>query len=84
MGRGLGASGAFKALAAWAANLAAPSYAPSHEVLSEYLDTGRHPLETWLVFEIVGVFAGALISALLARRVVVGIERKMNAPAGQG
>ena len=32
--------------------------------------TGRsHPLKAWLVFEVIGVVAGALLSGLLARRV---------------
>lgn len=75
MGRGLGASGAFKAVAAWAASLVAPAYAESREFLADYLDTGVHPLQTWLVFEVLGVFTGALISALLASRVIVGVEK---------
>jgi len=79
MGRGLGASGAFKAFAAWTASFVAPSWAHSREFLGEYLAAGMpHPLKEWLFFEVIGVFAGALISALFARRVRVGFEKGPN------
>ncbi len=75
VGRGLGASGAFNALAAWLASLVAPAYARSNEFLSGYLAGETHPLKTWLVFEMAGLFAGAFLSGLLARRLAGGIER---------
>ena len=76
MGRGLGASGAFKAFAAWMLSFVAPSWAASHEFLGEYLAPGAaHPLKEWLFFEVIGVFTGALISALFARRLLVGLEK---------
>ena len=63
MGRGLGASGAFSAVVAWAVNGLAPGYAASHEYLSPYVGDGStHPLKAWLVFEVMGAFVGALIS----------------------
>lgn len=76
MGRGLGASGAFKAFTAWAVSLVAPGYAHSRTFLGEYLaDPATSPLKDWLVLEVVGVFAGGLISALLASRVRLGVEK---------
>jgi len=76
MGRGLGASGAFKAFAAWLMAFVAPAWVQSHEFLGEYLAPGAvHPLKQWLFFEVIGVFAGALVSALFARRMRVGVER---------
>jgi hypothetical protein len=76
MGRGLGASGAFNAFAAWIAGLVAPGTTRENAFLSEYLTGGiGHPLKSWLFFEVLGVFAGGLISALLASRVVVGVEK---------
>lgn len=76
MGRGLGASGAVNAFVAWTVNLVAPEHARSREFLAEYIGDGStHPLKAWLVFEVLGVFAGALVSGLLARRVVTSVER---------
>ncbi len=75
MGRGLGASGAVSALVAGGMNAVAPAHAQSREWLSGYLAGGANPFKEWLVFEVVGVFAGALLSGLLARRVAVGIEK---------
>ncbi len=76
MGRGLGASGAFSATAAWALNAVAPSYVAGNEFLEPYIGDGStHPLKAWLVFEVLGVFLGALISGLLAGRMKVMVER---------
>lgn len=76
MGRGLGASGAFSALVAWALHAVAPTYVAGNEFLSPYIGDGStHPLKAWLVFEVMGVFAGALVSGLLAGRVVRTIEK---------
>lgn len=76
MGRGLGASGAFSAAVAWAMNAIAPGYVARNEYLSPYIGDGStHPLKAWLVFEVVGVFAGALLSGLLAGRVKRVIEK---------
>ena len=75
MGRGLGASGAFNSGVAWLVSLAAPGYAGSNAFLSRYLEADTHPLKTWLVFEVGGVFAGALLSGLLASRVARTVEK---------
>jgi len=76
MGRGLGASGAFSAFVAWAASAVAPGWVARNEYLSPYIGDGSsHPLKAWLVFEVMGVFAGALLSGLLAGRVKRTIEK---------
>jgi len=76
MGRGLGASGAFSSTVAWAVNVVAPAHAQANEYFQGYLGDGTsHPLKAWLVFEVIGVAAGALLSGLLAGRVRVTVEK---------
>lgn len=83
MGRGLGASGAVNAFVAWIVNLAAPARAQSNGFLGEYIGDGTtHPLKAWLVFEVAGVFVGALLSALLASRLSFTVERGPRVSAG--
>jgi hypothetical protein len=76
MGRGLGASGAFSSMVSWLVSLVAPAHAQANEYMQQYLGDGStHPLKAWLVFEVVGVAAGALLSGLLAGRAHVAIEK---------
>jgi hypothetical protein len=75
VGRGLGASGAFNSTIAWATSLLAPDYARANPFLAGYLESGEHPLKAWLVFEVAGVAAGALLSGLLANRFAATVER---------
>lgn len=76
MGRGLGASGAFSSTLAWTVDLLAPAHAAANEYYQGYLGDGStHPLKAWLVFEVLGVLAGALLSGLLAGRVRVDVEK---------
>jgi uncharacterized membrane protein YedE/YeeE len=76
MGRGLGASGAFSSLVASVVDAIAPQHAAANEFYAEYLgDKTQSPLMDWLVFEVLGVFAGGLISGALAGRIVKSIER---------
>jgi hypothetical protein len=76
VGRGLGASGAFSAVVAWVVSSVAPAHAQSNGFLAGYLGDGQtSPLKAWLLFEVVGVFIGALISGLLAHRVQVMVEK---------
>ena len=82
VGRGLGASGAFNSTIAWLVSLVAPAYARSNEFLAAYLEEGTHPLKSWLVFEVVGVFVGALLSGLLAGRVAPTVEKGPRVSVG--
>lgn len=82
MGRGLGASGAISALVAAGMNAVAPAHAATREWLAGYLAAGNNPLKEWLVFEVLGVLVGALISGLLARRVVVAVEKGPRVSTG--
>ena len=76
VGRGLGASGAFNSVIAWAVNAVAPGHAKSNEFIAGYLGDGTSsPLKSWLLFEVIGVFAGAMFSGLLAGRAKVMTEK---------
>jgi uncharacterized membrane protein YedE/YeeE len=84
MGRGLGASGAFKAGVAWVGSLVAPAHTAANPYLGEYVaEDAPHPLKTWLVVEVAGLFVGALASGLLAGRVRRVVEKgpRISAPA---
>ncbi len=82
VGRGLGASGGFSALVAGGVNAVAPAHAQRLEWLSNYLLPGTNPLQEWLLFEVVGVFAGALLSGLLAHRVRLGVDKGPRVATG--
>ncbi len=75
MGRGLGASGGVSAAVAGLLDLVAPAHVRSREWLAGYLAGGSNPFKEWLVFEGLGVFIGALLSGLVARRVVLSVEK---------
>jgi hypothetical protein len=76
VGRGLGATGAFNSVIAFAVSTVAPEHARNNEFIAGYLnDDGTSPLKSWLLFEVVGLFAGAMFSGLLAGRVRVTTEK---------
>lgn len=77
LGVGLGAS---SGLARVGAGLAL-CLAKSHTLATEYFGNwGEHPLRYYLVYMFIGVFAGALFSALLAGRVGLSLERGATCP----
>jgi uncharacterized protein len=75
VGRGLGASGAVSAAVASAVHFVAPDHAHGLEWLSGRLAGDESPLKEWLVFEGIGVFLGALVSGLMARRAMIMVEK---------
>lgn len=76
MGRGLGASGAFSTLTAVVCQTVAPEHTRQNEFYAEYLGGGgANPLMDWLVFEVIGLFAGGFISGVLAGRVRRTVEK---------
>ena len=76
MGRGLGASGAVASVVSWLVSVVAPGHAQANEYFRGYLEGGvGHPLMSWLVFEVLGVFAGGLLSGALAHRLRRTVER---------
>ena len=74
MGRGLGASGAFASSAAGFLSAAAPRNAQSNPYFARYL-AGQGPWLDWLLIEIAGVAIGGFLSALIAGRLRIAIER---------
>lgn len=82
MGRGLGASGAFSSAVAAGVSSVAPERARTLEPYAAYMgDERRGPLRDWLVFEILGVTLGGLLSARLAGRLRRGIHKGPRATA---
>jgi hypothetical protein len=83
MGRGLGASGGVKAVVAGLLDLVAPQFVRGNEWLADYVTSGSNPFKEWLVFEGMGVFAGALLSGLLARRAMLTVEKGPRVSRGR-
>lgn len=76
LGAGLGASGG---LARFAAALEG-FVAPGHTLSSEYFGRwGAYPLQYYLVFMLLGTFAGGFFSALQANRLSIQIEKGLKA-----
>ena len=76
LGAGLGASAVPIRCGAWLESLVAPRHAESCEFFGKkYLANGANPLRYYLVFMFVGTFLGGLLSAVLARRTNVSVER---------
>ena len=75
-GRGLSASGAFATGAAAAVNAVAPKAAAARPYIASWIPTDKGGLfGDWVVLELLGVAAGAWISARLAGRLRRGVER---------
>jgi uncharacterized membrane protein YedE/YeeE len=75
-GRGLGASGTFKALGATALHAAAPTWTEENgNVAALFADPRRHPLDGWIVWLSVGSALGGAIGAFTAGRFRVETAR---------
>jgi hypothetical protein len=83
VGRGLGASGAFASTAAGTVAAIAPERAAASPLFAHYL-SGQGPWLEWLSFELLGVLLGAWLSAALAGRLSIQVERAASiAPASR-
>ena len=67
-GRGIGASGAFAATAGPLADVVAPGTIGVQPALADRLPVAFEPWNDWIVLELLGVIAGALVSARLSGR----------------
>lgn len=80
LGAGLGASSGLARCAAWVEMCALRTHVLNSEYFGKW---GEHPLNYYLVFMLAGTFLGGLVSATLARRVCVGVERGARCPVGR-
>lgn len=77
-GHGLGATGFTTRLSAWLGDAAAPGWTQANDYLGPMLE-GDAVLSSWITWQVLGVFAGALVSALLAGRMAWRIEGAASA-----
>lgn len=73
-GRGLGASGAVKNTVVSAMHSIAPEHTEESAYLGRFISDDKHPMNNWLVFEVLGVLVGALLSGALAGRLKFKVE----------
>lgn len=73
-GRGLGASGAAKSAVVTSIESVAPHYAKKSQYVSQFISDNVSPMNNWLVFEVIGVFAGAFLSGILYGRFKPKVE----------
>lgn len=74
-GRGLGASGAMKNAIVASVETVAPSHAENAAFYKEFNETHTgSPLNSWLVYQMLGVLAGGFLSGVIARRMTWKVE----------
>ena len=73
-GRGLGASGAAKSTVVTVVDAVAPIHAENSAYYSKFLSDDKHPMNEWLVFEVIGILAGAFLSGALSGRLKFVVE----------
>jgi hypothetical protein len=81
MGRG---PGALTSAAAATVNALAPAHAKANAFYAAYLGDGTvSPFKDWLVFQVIGVFVGGLLSGAFANRLRVTVEKgpRISTPA---
>ncbi len=73
-GEGLGSSGGYRDVAIGVINKVSSAYAQTNPYTAPHVADGHSPVNTWLVFELLGVIFGAILSAALYGRLkfVVG------------
>ena len=72
-GRGLGASGAAKDLVITVTGSVAPAYAERSSFYADYFTPG-HPMQSWLVFLVMGVIIGGFFSGAISGRLGLKTE----------
>jgi hypothetical protein len=82
MGRGLGASGALMRSVVYVVDKASPAYVDASPYYAKYAGGDKNPLSDWLVFEVIGVIAGGLLSGILAGRMKLQTDKGPNISKG--
>jgi len=82
MGRGLGASGAMMRSVTYIVDKASPDHVEANAYYSKYAGGDKSPLSNWLVFEVIGVIVGGLISGMLAGRMKLQTDKGPNISKG--
>ena len=67
-GEGLGASGGYRDIAFGTLKAFAPEYAQSNPFVASHVAGEQSPTHTWLVYELLGVIFGAILSAAIFGR----------------
>lgn len=73
-GRGLGASGAVKNTVAATVNVLAPEHVAKSAYYCQFAGGDKQPMSNWLVFEVLGVLAGAFLSGIIFNRLKLKVE----------
>ena len=74
-GHGLGATGFTTRLTAWVGMYVAPVATNANDYLGGMVEEGK-PLNAWITWQVIGVALGALLSALLAKRIHIQMDGK--------
>ncbi|MBK5208430.1 MAG: YeeE/YedE family protein [Flavobacteriaceae bacterium] len=73
-GRGLGASGAMKSSVVSIVDTISPTHAENNAYYSKFIEEDKSPMDTWLVFEALGVLIGGFISGGLSGRISLRVQ----------
>lgn len=68
-GRGLGASGAMKSTVVQMVDAVSSKHTEKNAYYSKFTANDQTPVNTWLVFEVLGIMAGAFLSGALTGRI---------------
>jgi len=77
-GEGLGGSGAFKDIVKTTVVNVAPEYAANTHYFKSATESEHSPIKTWLIFEVLGVLIGGVISGAFAGRLKLKVEHSPN------
>ena len=73
-GEGLGGSGAFKDVVKASVVKVAPEYALTTHYFKSAAESDHSPMKSWLVFEVLGILIGGIISGAFAGRLKLKLE----------
>lgn len=82
-GRGLGASGAVKSTVVTAVHKVAPEHAETSHYYQKFIKEDKSPMNTWLVFEVIGLIAGAFLSGVISGRVKFRLQHSPKISANK-